>query len=93
MSHHRAPCWIEIEVDDFNARPPALGRSRFGPEAHRGRGLVLVDRLSTAWGTRQYGDGTGKTVWARISCAESPCDRDDRGGSRTGCDAALDSLV
>ncbi|OLF18137.1 hypothetical protein BU204_08390 [Actinophytocola xanthii] len=91
MVHHRTPCWIEIEVDDFNVQAPALGRSRFGPEAHRGRGLVLVDRLSSAWGTREHGDGNGKTVWARISCQESPCDCDPDGSARTR-DAALDPV-
>jgi two-component sensor histidine kinase len=59
-----SPSRISIEVDDTNLLAPTLGSSRFGPEHHRGRGLVLVSRLATEWGVTSCADGVGKTVWA-----------------------------
>jgi len=35
------------------------------PDADGGRGLLLVETLASDWGTRR--EGTGKTVWARVS--------------------------
>ncbi|MEU5170388.1 ATP-binding protein [Streptomyces mutomycini] len=37
----------------------------------RGRGLRIVDALSSSWGWSRPG-GTGKTVWARIPVLRSP---------------------
>ncbi|MBC6445927.1 ATP-binding protein [Actinokineospora xionganensis] len=66
IQHSREPCRVRVEVEDASPGEPVLGRSRFGDL--RGRGLVIVDRLSDEWGvTRQDG---GKTVWALISCTE-----------------------
>jgi serine phosphatase RsbU (regulator of sigma subunit) len=57
----------------------AAGSDSHGPDApsvyelgERGRGLLLVDRLSSSWGTLHYPDGKG--VWFRL----------DRPGSSTG---------
>jgi anti-sigma regulatory factor (Ser/Thr protein kinase) len=56
---------IRVEVDDgAPGRVPVLGVSRLG--AHRGRGLLLVDRVSTGWSVRTFPGG--KTVWAEIPC-------------------------
>jgi anti-sigma regulatory factor (Ser/Thr protein kinase) len=39
-------------------------------EAEGGRGLLLVDSLSTHWGACRLGDGHGKVVWASFSAVE-----------------------
>jgi anti-sigma regulatory factor (Ser/Thr protein kinase) len=53
------PCAIRIEVDDASARLPVLGHSTITPT--RGRGLIVVDRLSKDWGV--IPNIVGKTVW------------------------------
>ncbi|RAS65870.1 anti-sigma regulatory factor (Ser/Thr protein kinase) [Lentzea atacamensis] len=58
------PCSVRIEVDDSSPEQPVLGRSRI--DRHRGRGLVIVDRLSKEWGV--IPNVVGKTVWAEVSC-------------------------
>ena len=50
-----------VEVTDGNGRPPALPAEA---PAIGGRGLFLVDRLTTAWGSDAR--PSGKTVWATI---------------------------
>lgn len=56
---------VRIEVEDASPEPPVLGRSRLGD--HRGRGLIIVDKLAEEWGVRPL--ERGKVVWALISCA------------------------
>lgn len=58
------PCSVRIEVDDSSPEQPVLGHSRI--DRHRGRGLVIVDRLSKEWGV--IPNIVGKTVWAEVSC-------------------------
>jgi anti-sigma regulatory factor (Ser/Thr protein kinase) len=78
LEHNRAPCWVRLEVDDRSPEPPVVGHSRL--DGHRGRGLIIVDKLATTWGTRPGDDG--KTVWVEISCHAGndipPCPRQDR---------------
>ncbi|MEV6715325.1 ATP-binding protein [Lentzea sp. NPDC051208] len=62
----RTPCAVTIEVDDDSATEPVYGRSRL-PNDNRGRGIVVVDNLAKAWGTRRRAGG-GKTVFASVSC-------------------------
>lgn len=52
--------WFRIEVDDASPIPARVRR----PDHTGGRGLLLVDRLATRWGTN-HRDG-GKTVWAEL---------------------------
>ncbi|MFD9699784.1 ATP-binding protein [Lentzea sp. NPDC059081] len=55
--------FVRVEVDDHTpADLPRLGTSRLGHS--RGRGLVLVARLSRCWGTQEFAGG--KTIWAEI---------------------------
>lgn len=71
IEHSRATCsvridiedgCVHIEVDDDSPEAQLLvGRSTLGPR--RGRGLALVDALST-WGVRRT--RAGKTVWAVV---------------------------
>lgn len=71
LIHEPRPCRTTIEVDDSNTAAPTLGHSRFGPTAHRGRGLRIVDQIAQAWGVRRAAKpDTAKTVWARIAGAE-----------------------
>jgi anti-sigma regulatory factor (Ser/Thr protein kinase) len=60
----RRPFLARIEVDDTSPQPPVLTYSSV--RQPRGRGLVLVDHLSTAWGVAHHAGG--KTVWAEIPC-------------------------
>lgn len=59
---------IRIEVRDGDQRLPILRYPK--PEDEGGRGLYIVDRYSTAWGTISAPDG--KVVWAEISLGTSP---------------------
>lgn len=54
------PSWLRVEVTDSSPVPPALTEPRPGHD--RGRGLLLVERLSSAWGTQLLPPG-GKVVW------------------------------
>jgi anti-sigma regulatory factor (Ser/Thr protein kinase) len=53
---------IRVEVEDPSREPPQL----MHPDTHdrRGRGIMLVDALSTEWGTDVH--DAGKTVWFEI---------------------------
>lgn len=50
---------VRVEVSDGEGDAPPVVRHR--PDGEGGRGLALVQQLSTAWGTRR--DGDGKVVW------------------------------
>ena len=59
---------LRIEVTDARAdrRPPAPGDlPSASPEGESGRGLLLVEALSTHWGTI-CGDPYTKTVWCEV---------------------------
>ena len=56
---------VQIEVEDGDRlRLPRLGTSRLGGE--RGRGLVLVQQLSSDWGCVLR--VASKIVWAQVNC-------------------------
>jgi anti-sigma regulatory factor (Ser/Thr protein kinase) len=48
-----------VGVSDGNTGAPV--RKRYGPDAATGRGLLLVERIASAWGTDL--SATGKVVW------------------------------
>jgi hypothetical protein len=52
---------IRIEVEDTSDQPPVLMGD---PQAIGGRGLLVVDALTSSWGTIRR--SWGKTVWAEI---------------------------
>lgn len=58
---------VEVTDGDF-LRKPAL--SVPGMHADRGRGLLLTDALTTAWGVTLY-PPLGKVVWADFALPES----------------------
>jgi hypothetical protein len=51
---------LRIEVDDESTHQPRIRT----PDMSGGRGLVLVDRLASAWGVQNYAHH--KTVWAEL---------------------------
>ncbi|MEU3625818.1 hypothetical protein BS329_19195 [Amycolatopsis coloradensis] len=53
--------YLRIEVDDASPRQPR----RRTPDGSGGRGLLLIDRLSSAWGVENYVDH--KTVWVELA--------------------------
>lgn len=64
VSATAVPCSALLQVhDEGDGRPEAWKPS---PATPRGRGLILVGDLSSAWGV--WDTGSGKTVWARIAC-------------------------
>jgi anti-sigma regulatory factor (Ser/Thr protein kinase) len=68
------PCVVRVEVDDASPDELVLGRSRLS--GGRGRGLIIVERLSKDWGVDARVEG--KTVWAEISCSSAVSVRDAR---------------
>ncbi|GAA3388814.1 ATP-binding protein [Streptomyces roseoviridis] len=50
-----------VEVTDSSSKPAKLKRA--GEQATEGRGLHLVEKLATAWGT----SNKNHTTWARVS--------------------------
>ena len=55
--------WVRVEVDDEGPGQPRL--RRLTPHQLQGRGLAVVERLSTDWGTDRH-EGH-KTVWFEIA--------------------------
>lgn len=64
--HSLRPCTVRVEVADRNLVQPTMGTSRL--PGSRGRGLLLVDRLSVTWGVLPETAHDRKTVWAQIPC-------------------------
>jgi anti-sigma regulatory factor (Ser/Thr protein kinase) len=68
LEHAAPPCWIEIGttrthvlVAVHDHAPQAPLPARRDPHSHRGRGLLIVARVATSWGT-QTGLAS-KCVW------------------------------
>ncbi|MFE7580338.1 ATP-binding protein [Streptomyces gardneri] len=56
---------LRIAVRDEGG--PAGPRMRDCGEEERGRGLLIVDALCTAWGADRTGHGTAQIVWAELA--------------------------
>jgi len=61
--------WLVIEVSDNNPNPPVLTYA--DTDAESGRGLMLVQALSTEWGHR-YPPAGGKIIFAVIGAETQP---------------------
>lgn len=59
---------VRVEVADGSPRPPAQAEP--APADEHGRGLLIVDRSSTAWGWSGGGIGHGKRVWCDLPADE-----------------------
>ena len=58
---------VEVEVADQGDRLPGPPVAVADPRQARGRGLHLVEQLSTDWGIRPQVPPPGKSVWFSIS--------------------------
>ena len=56
---------VLIQVWDTDQRMPV--RQTPGPMAEGGRGLMLVEQLSTDWGSYVLAGLSGKVVWATVA--------------------------
>jgi anti-sigma regulatory factor (Ser/Thr protein kinase) len=73
VDHAGTPSTVTVTLDDRelcvavrDGRPDTAPRPRpVDPTAPRGRGLQMVDALTTSWGVTVHADG--KTVWAVLS--------------------------
>ncbi|MFF3441345.1 ATP-binding protein [Streptosporangium sp. NPDC002721] len=75
---------VHVEVSDPGSasRVPHIPRER-PPGARRGRGLLIVDRLSGGrWGTREHGPGLGRTVWCAIPYVRPEPSAEEDGAER-----------
>lgn len=71
-SEHARPIvrlWLSVEADSvmvlvWDASPAKPQRQELQQAADSGRGLYLVELLSTAWGCFEVADQPGKVVWA-----------------------------
>jgi anti-sigma regulatory factor (Ser/Thr protein kinase) len=70
---------LRCEVSDTSSRPPRV--RHYSAESSTGRGMRLVEQLSSAWGVIPRADG--KTVWFEL----------DAPSGRSGTDSYLDALL
>jgi anti-sigma regulatory factor (Ser/Thr protein kinase) len=56
--------YLRVEVSDGNSRPPVL--AHVPHDAYSGRGMALVDALSSSWGVDLHAE-QGKTVWFEVA--------------------------
>ena len=54
---------LRVEVSDLDPRPPVLRRP--DPLTPNGRGMLLINELSSRWGVDARADG--KTVWFELA--------------------------
>ncbi|MDK0523344.1 ATP-binding protein [Streptomyces sp. ML-6] len=70
---HRLHRRLRIAVQDQGHQPGGPQLRRTSDDEH-GRGLLLVDAMCSAWGSRDTGNGSGRIVWAELSHGpEQPC--------------------
>ncbi|MCS0635933.1 ATP-binding protein [Streptomyces sp. LP05-1] len=70
LAAHRAERLLLITVEDPSPDPPVPRSAGLG--ATDGRGLALVDALTTCWGYGPAAEGPGKQVWCLISDGSCP---------------------
>lgn len=58
------PCTVDVFAEDASSALPRLRPS--SPGSARGRGLIMVDKLSRQWGVARR--AAGKCVWAVVPC-------------------------
>ncbi|WP_267242574.1 ATP-binding protein [Streptomyces sp. PR69] len=63
---------LRITVQDQGAAPTGPHVCRVSDE-ERGRGLLLVEAVSSAWGTHAASAGAGRVVWAELPRTARPC--------------------
>lgn len=83
------PGAVRIEVRDGHREPPSPRCAEDSDDG--GRGLMLVDALSSAWGVDP--SRSGKTVWAQLDSETFVDDRQGPGGSAGAVDRVPLRLV
>jgi anti-sigma regulatory factor (Ser/Thr protein kinase) len=63
LSSDRSRLLVQVEDTSRNPPAPAVGAH---DDDESGRGLLIVDAISTKWGWDAKKDHSGKTVWALI---------------------------
>ncbi len=71
---HRAAHRVRIEVEDQNRGPAHPVPRCPGPDDQHGRGLFLVDALSTDWGVTVVDGRPARVVWAELTTAHGVAD-------------------
>jgi len=76
VSVHLAPGWARVEVRDLGNMEEAPQPQHRDPydTAEHGRGLDLVEALSSKWGTEPRTDGMGRRVWFEVVWDDAPVD-------------------
>lgn len=62
VAFHLTSHSVKIEVTDTSPAEPTIKNPT--PDAENGRGMLLIEALSTDWGVRHH--PRGKTVWALV---------------------------
>ncbi|WP_335933001.1 ATP-binding protein [Streptomyces sp. PTD5-9] len=62
---------LRIAVQDQGHQPSGPRLCRTADDEH-GRGLMLVDAMSSAWGSRYAQFGSGRIVWAELPHGSEP---------------------
>jgi anti-sigma regulatory factor (Ser/Thr protein kinase) len=69
---HLVACELRADADRLRVTVQDQGAADTGPrvchgaEGERGRGLLLVEAVSCAWGTYDAAPGVGRVVWAEL---------------------------
>lgn len=66
---------LRIEVSDASTSPPVL--SQVPPEAESGRGMLIIDALTSEWSYSFLPAGLGKTVYCVLPADDRPGADDD----------------
>jgi anti-sigma regulatory factor (Ser/Thr protein kinase) len=66
---------LRIEVSDVSTNPPML--TQVPPEAESGRGMLIIDALTTEWSYSFLPAGLGKTVYCVLPTDDRPGADDD----------------
>lgn len=61
---------VRVDVVDYSGEAMPVLHSMPGEEREGGRGIYLLDALSTEWGTRHF--ATGKSVWFTLGASPTP---------------------
>lgn len=63
---------VRVEVADEGGAESEPRPRVADSDEERGRGLLLVTALSSAWGVRAAGHGDGRVVWAELGVSVAP---------------------
>jgi anti-sigma regulatory factor (Ser/Thr protein kinase) len=83
------PDSLLVEVTDSSAAWPQ--QRHYGSDATTGRGIAMVEALSTTWGVQA--SPTGKTVWCRVAPDDQVGMDEEAGEERVPGRAGIDSPV